>query len=1133
MSGSGQSADPNYRYSINRFDGDGEKINWEISFAGGYIIKEHVKALVTDLAGNSNEQLFTWAGDSTVQITPPVPEGYSLTIFRETPKDRPIADFQDGAVINEKNLDDNAKQAVFIAAEALDRGEGALGELAPRAILVPVGEIAPGFPPRDRVRGKILGVDLAGKIVGIGLNGDNQFIPTTGMIDFDGTNLADVLRSRIAQLELTAEELRDATLKITEQGEELVEQAISTANIDTRLTQLKTDHESLTAVVDALTDLGNPDGIATLIQRERSERIDGDTALAATIAVIGAKSSDNSAFILNLENVKVSPEESLAERLEYLDAEDAENTALIEDERIARIAADEAEASARLSLGAEVRSEFAAALLVEQTARADADSAEASSRTSLAATLRQETATGLSGEAATRSAQITAAINQEASTRATADAAEATARQQLATTLRGETNALITQEQQARSDAISAEAHNRELLGATIRTEVSAQIQAEANIRATNDLVFANTIALLGARNSNGSAFILNENTTLLQGGVSIGTRLSGIDTAVANANALIAAETQARSSAVAAEAQQRTALQASLNTALVRLDRRDVASDFVDRGKYFSGSSYSGKDLPEIPDTGSAITFTTVAGIGTVCNLPSGGYYVAQRGAIKVLPNRRYRLTVLVRNPGSTDPASFYMEILGLDASLLYTGSVASKGITASVASGWQTVSVELNTGPVPSYSYIRGYFYSTHAAQIAALRLEDITSEATLSAAISTEEAARVAADSAEASARQTLAASLRSESSWAQQKNRSFDYGLDGWAPNLDGTGTFPAGVTTVSSWDGGMYLYVPPGAATYVFSKRLYPVDTSRKYRFRANIGAYRNGASGQTGQYFAGFVGYDANGNMLDHGGYGSYRYCIQEPGDNTVQWSLPDGQRKEGESIVTGEGNDSWFKFPPGTKQVRLVTIMNYTGTGADIGGYLGWLDIEDVTVAENLQAAITSEQSARVTADTALAGRATTLEATVNSSTDGNAALKARITTEESARVTLEGKFNLTYSLTLNANGFITGVKFNNNGSTGTAAFDVDNFYVGRGGVTSQRPFEIVGSTVYVAGTAFRDGSITAQKLNVSSLSAITATIGVLRTATSGARMEIRDNVIKSFDINGVLRVQLGDLSL
>ena len=42
-------------------------------------------------------------------------------------------------------------------------------------------------------------------------------------------------------------------------------------------------------------------------------------------------------------------------------------------------------------------------------------------------------------------------------------------------------------------------------------------------------------------------------------------------------------------------------------------------------------------------------------------------------------------------------------------------------------------------------------------------------------------------------------------------------------------------------------------------------------------------------------------------------------------------------------------------------------------------------------------------------------------------------------------------------------------------------------------------------------------------------SLSAVSGTIGTLRTATSGARTEIRDNLIQVFDSAGKVRVKLG----
>ena len=52
---------------------------------------------------------------------------------------------------------------------------------------------------------------------------------------------------------------------------------------------------------------------------------------------------------------------------------------------------------------------------------------------------------------------------------------------------------------------------------------------------------------------------------------------------------------------------------------------------------------------------------------------------------------------------------------------------------------------------------------------------------------------------------------------------------------------------------------------------------------------------------------------------------------------------------------------------------------------------------------------------------------------------------------------------------------------------------------------------------------------AVTADKLAVTSLSAITANIGLLRTKTSGARTEIKDNLIEVYDSNNRLRVRMG----
>ena len=72
-----------------------------------------------------------------------------------------------------------------------------------------------------------------------------------------------------------------------------------------------------------------------------------------------------------------------------------------------------------------------------------------------------------------------------------------------------------------------------------------------------------------------------------------------------------------------------------------------------------------------------------------------------------------------------------------------------------------------------------------------------------------------------------------------------------------------------------------------------------------------------------------------------------------------------------------------------------------------------------------------------------------------------------------------------------------------------------------------------VTGNTVFdknvVVSGMIQAGAVTADKLSVDSLSAITATIGTLRTKTSGARTEIHDNLIEVYDENNVLRVRMG----
>lgn len=75
------------------------------------------------------------------------------------------------------------------------------------------------------------------------------------------------------------------------------------------------------------------------------------------------------------------------------------------------------------------------------------------------------------------------------------------------------------------------------------------------------------------------------------------------------------------------------------------------------------------------------------------------------------------------------------------------------------------------------------------------------------------------------------------------------------------------------------------------------------------------------------------------------------------------------------------------------------------------------------------------------------------------------------------------------------------------------------------------------VEQTEVIDGSLLVTGSVTADRLNVSQLSAITANLGTVTTAlirsgTTGARLEIRQNVITIYDSSNNVRVKIGDLS-
>lgn len=149
----------------------------------------------------------------------------------------------------------------------------------------------------------------------------------------------------------------------------------------------------------------------------------------------------------------------------------------------------------------------------------------------------------------------------------------------------------------------------------------------------------------------------------------------------------------------------------------------------------------------------------------------------------------------------------------------------------------------------------------------------------------------------------------------------------------------------------------------------------------------------------------------------------------------------------------------------------------------------------------EDTRATVTDLEAVAVDAEGAVAA----VEAEISAQFGGLSAMASAVTT---ARATADG-LSAAYVLRLSAGGAEAGLEL-------VAADGVD------GPVSSLR---------IAADQLILPGTVTGDHLAVESLSAVSATLGLFRSAPTGARTEIEDDRISVFDEAGALRVRLGRL--
>lgn len=235
---------------------------------------------------------YLWIGPSSIQINGTPGAGNTIEILRQTSPDGPLVSFQNGAVLTGADLNTAVLQAFYRTQELQDQ----------------------------------LNTYITGGVAKYSVGGANPAVSPQALLD---AAAAAALDSNLAQT------LLNASNDISLNAQSLLAQ---TSRVDT-----------LQATLDALTaDL--PGGIGTFLLNEQTSRINGDQALATTIALMGAVSGDGLAFVLDEATVMVDGTTSLADKLSGIESTLAGNVAAIATEQTTRATADSATATSISSL---------------------------------------------------------------------------------------------------------------------------------------------------------------------------------------------------------------------------------------------------------------------------------------------------------------------------------------------------------------------------------------------------------------------------------------------------------------------------------------------------------------------------------------------------------------------------------------------------------------------------------------------------------------------------------------------------------------------------------------------------------------------------------------------------------------
>ncbi|CAI8796109.1 putative phage tail protein [Pseudomonas jessenii] len=202
-------------------------------------------------------------------------------------------------------------------------------------------------------------------------------------------------------------------------------------------------------------------------------------------------------------------------------------------------------------------------------------------------------------------------------------------------------------------------------------------------------------------------------------------------------------------------------------------------------------------------------------------------------------------------------------------------------------------------------------------------------------------------------------------------------------------------------------------------------------------------------------------------------------------------------------------------------------------------------IDVVTASVGE-VNAAIQTETTARASADAALSSQITTVQAVANSAS-------AAVQTVSQAQASTDGRLGTMWAVKMQINaqgqyvaaGIGLGIENGPAGLQSTFLVSADTFAVVNGiNGTLSSPFAVTGGQVFIRSAFIQDLSLSFGKIsdNIQSDNYVANSTGwklskaggmeLNSTVAGQGRVQVTNRAVKVWDANGVLRVQLGDLS-